>query len=312
MAFSYDVREELAGLPLERDCCRRAELAGLILTDALVDHSGLRIRASHALLARRTLRLWRSLTKTPLVVYVRRSGRLGGSYEYQLCSGPQGVQDLAGLGLAVAPDQHSVLPGPKTLAARCCRRSFLRGIFLARGFLSDPARAYQAEIVVGSERVAALIQGQLEFHGLRPKVRRRRSGWVVYLQEAEQISNFLGLIGASGAMLAFENQRLLRQMRSEVNRLVNSETANVSKVVAASWRQQEKIRWLLSRFGVNNLSPALAEIARLRLLHPEASLRELGQLLNPPASKSAVNHRLRRLLHLADTLGYVNDEPGGG
>lgn len=175
---------------------------------------------------------------------------------------------------------------------------------VARGFLSDPARSYQVEIVTTFPEAAQLLTAQMKRFDLHPKLRRRRSGLVVYLQDGEQISKFLGLVGASAAMLELENQRLMREMRGQVNRLVNSETANVGKAVQAALRQQEQIRWLLSRVDPGQISPALLAVAKLRLRHPDASLRELGQLLNPPASKSAVNHRLRRLTRLAEAFGY--------
>ncbi|MBE3577225.1 MAG: DNA-binding protein WhiA [Limnochordales bacterium] len=322
MAFSYDVREELAGTPLERECCLRAELAGLLLTDARAESSGLVIRASHALLARRIARVWRSLQEKPLLVFIRRTTRLGGAYEYVLTA--PGFTAWAELGLAPrtvgaviradgrrspgvnrrASDTPRLLPLASTLRRRCCARSFLRGALVARGFLNDPARSYRIEIVTGFPEAAQLLAQQMQRFGLEPKLRQRRSGLVVYLQDVEQISSFLGLVGASAAMLELENQRVMREMRGQVNRLVNSETANVGKAVQAALRQQEQIRWLLAQIDPGQLPPALLAVARLRLRHPEASLRELGQLLDPPASKSAVNHRLRRLTRLAESLGY--------
>jgi len=319
LAFSYNVREELARIPLDRECCRRAELAGLLLTDGRLESSGLIVRASHALLARRIARVWRSFRTEPLLVFIRRTTRLGGAYEYVLrvpeftaweelglkpraaacADGGSGHGGHGGYG-----DNRGILPMPSTLRRRCCAQSFLRGAFVARGFLSNPARSYQIEIVTASPEAAQVLNGQMHRFGLEPKLRQRRSGLVVYLQDVEQISSFLGLAGASAAMLELENQRLMREMRGQVNRLVNFETANVGKAVQAALRQQEQIRWLLSHVDPGDLPPALLAVAGLRLRHPEASLRELGQLLDPPATKSAVNHRLRRLTQLAVALGY--------
>ena len=138
---------------------------------------------------------------------------------------------------------------------------------------------------------------------LNARTTSRRSGYIVYLKEAEKIANFLQLIGATSAMLKFENIRIVRDMRNSVNRLVNCENANMDKVANASNRQIENIRLIDQRVGLNQLPPKLQMIAKTRLAHQEVSLKELGELVpDGPISKSGVNHRLRKINQYADKL----------
>ena len=143
---------------------------------------------------------------------------------------------------------------------------------------------------------------------LNAKHLERKKGSIAYLKEAEKISDFLSLIGGYQALLKFEDVRIVRDMRNSVNRLVNCETANINKTVSAAVKQIEDIRLLEEKVGLESLSEGLEEIARLRLQYPEATLKELGLMLNPQVGKSGVNHRLRKLSLLADDLRENKEE----
>ncbi len=138
--------------------------------------------------------------------------------------------------------------------------------------------------------------------GLNAKTIERKNNFVVYLKEGDQIVNLLNIIGAHSALLDLENIRIYKDMRNNINRIVNCETANLSKTINAAVRQIENIRYLESNYGLAKLSPSLREIAELRLKNPDASLRELGEMLEPPIGKSGVNHRLRKLDKIAEDL----------
>jgi DNA-binding protein WhiA len=141
--------------------------------------------------------------------------------------------------------------------------------------------------------------------GLNPSRRQRKENCLVYLQDADRVGEFLRLIGATQGVLAFENGRILKDMRNQVNRLVNCETANVSKTVEAGLGQVEMITLLQHRVGLESLPPQLQDLALLRLSHPEASLQELGRLLSPPLGKSGVNHRFRQLRLIAGQVAQT-------
>jgi cell division protein WhiA len=148
--------------------------------------------------------------------------------------------------------------------------------------------------------------------GIEARVARRRGTFAVYLKGAEPIVTFLALVGAHRALLRTEDVRIIKSMRNDVNRLVNAEIANQAKTTAAAMSQVEAIELLEATRGIENLPPALQELARLRLENPDVSLRELGELAQPPLSKSAVYHRVRRLEELAAQAQVEEASSKGG
>ena len=189
------------------------------------------------------------------------------------------------------------------LKRSCCKRAFLRGAFLASGSISDPEKSYHFEIVCQNPEQASLIQELLESFELDAKIVQRKKYYITYLKEGAQIVDALNVMGAYVALMNLENVRILKEMRGSVNRIVNCETANINKVVGAACRQVEDIRYIQSRIGLDELPPALREMALLRLEYPDTSLKDLGELCDPPVGKSGVNHRLRKLGELAKKLG---------
>lgn len=194
------------------------------------------------------------------------------------------------------------------LKKECCRRAYLRGIFLTSGSVNDPKKSYHFEIQVMTEAEAASLTDMCRSLGLDAKylVRRRRDSesgyYVVYLKEAEMISDALGMMGASRSMLELENARVVNSVRGTVNRRVNCETANLAKTVATSVRQCEDIEYIRDHYGFENLPELLRQTAQMRLSMPSASLRELAAAMDPPVGRSGVNHRLARLSEIADSL----------
>ena len=183
-------------------------------------------------------------------------------------------------------------------------RSYLRGAFLAGGSVNNPETSrYHLEIYSLYEEHNTMIAEMMNKYNLNARVTSRRSGFIVYLKEAEKIADFLSLIGATSGMLRFEDVRIMRDMRNSVNRLVNCENANMDKVATASNKQIENIQLIDSTVGLGVLPPKLREIAETRLQHQEVSLKELGELIpGGPISKSGVNHRLRKINAYAEKL----------
>ena len=189
------------------------------------------------------------------------------------------------------------------LAQRCCRRSFLREVFLISGTISDPNKSYHFEISCPSEAKAEYVRDLINtFDGMEAKIVRRKNAFIVYLKGSDMIVDMLGIMEASMAFMELENVRILKEMRNSVNRRVNCETANIQKTVTASSRQLEDIQYIRDTVGFQNLPPALAKVAQLRLAHPDATLSELAGLSEPPIGKSGVNHRLRKLCEYAGSL----------
>lgn len=183
-------------------------------------------------------------------------------------------------------------------------RSYLRGAFLATGSVNNPETGrYHLEIYSLYEEHNDTICEMMNRYRLNARKTERRSGYITYLKEAEKIADFLSLIGATNSMLKFEDIRIVRDMRNSVNRIVNCETANLNKVADAANKQIENIKFLDEQIGLDKLPEKLQEVARVRVAHPELSLKELGELVpGGPISKSGINHRLRKINEMAEKL----------
>jgi DNA-binding protein WhiA len=304
MTFSEEVKKELSRLIDERECCQRAELAALIsLNGNLVTsrgQRGLSVTTQNPATARVIFKLFRAVFGVHAEIYIYRKRQLRKDNVYRVwCQGDL-PRLLRQVGLVVEGECLGQQVDPSVVEEACCRRAYLRGAFLAAGAINDPRKvSYHLEIAAQHESQAAVLCRLLEAEECTPKVVQRKGDYVVYLKEGEQIVRFLNIIGAHAALLEFEDARVRKEMRNQVNRLVNAETANLSKTVNAALRQIEAIKQVAQSVGFDRLSPKLREIAELRLTYPEASLQELGQMADPPISKSAVNHRLRKLLAMA-------------
>lgn len=184
----------------------------------------------------------------------------------------------------------------------CCRRAFLRGIFLCLGSMSNPAKSYHMEYVCSSRIQARQIADMIGTFQIDARITERKNHFVVYIKEGEAIVDLLNIMGAHISLMNLENLRIVKEVRSSVNRRVNCETANISKTINAASRQVEDIIYLRDHYGLNRLPEHLREMAEVRLEHEDASLKELGEYLDPPVGKSGVNHRLRKITELAEEL----------
>ncbi|MGI6129123.1 MAG: DNA-binding protein WhiA [bacterium] len=302
--FSVKVKDELARLELGNSCCLRSELLGFLRAGAVLEvkQSGLQliVTTESPSVARRAFLLLKKAS--PLSVKISREPRrihIHNLYSVRVDTQPGLKEFLIQLGF-LRSDLQSV--GTTMPRKECCRRSYLRGFFLGAGSVTNPARSYHLELVTGSRRHAThLIRLFMKFN-LRARRVERKGRQVVYLKEGDEIAAFLTLIGAVTSRLEFENVRVVKGVRNQVNRLVNCETANLNKTVEAACRQLDAIRLLVAKVGLETLPRPLQEVARLRLEQPEATLKELGLQLDPPLGKSGVNHRLRRLEEMAAGL----------
>lgn len=290
LSFSLQTKEELARIKSCRPCCRQAELTAFLRLGNLKVLTGegvILLATARAVIARNVYSLAKEMMGLPVNIAANRR---------------QGTRRLSFKVIANASEQEV----RAWLAARswvpeqqCCQAAYLRGAFLVNGSLSKPLGAHHLEYLINKKLEANRLQLLMEQQGLQPRLSRRQRGYVLYLKDSEQIVLALSLMGAHNAVLAYEDVLVYKDMRNRVNRLVNCDTANLSKTVEAGLRQVENIRYLVAAVGWERIPPGLQEIAALRLQHPEASLKELGQMLAPPLGKSGANHRLRRLESLA-------------
>jgi len=181
----------------------------------------------------------------------------------------------------------------------CCKRNYVRDLFLCSGSVSDPRKEYHLEWSCSSQEQALQLQGVLLSLGKEAKAVLRKKFYVVYLKDSADIVDLLNLMGAPVSMMEMENQRILKELRNSVNRRVNCETANIGKTVSASRKQINDILFLEKAGILRTLPESLRKMAELRIQYPDTPLRELGDLAVPPIGKSGVNHRLRRLTEIA-------------
>ncbi|MDD2585934.1 MAG: DNA-binding protein WhiA [Syntrophomonadaceae bacterium] len=310
MSFSNDVRNELARVMPEKECCAKAELSALLAVSGIFLHKGSResiftTTIENAATARKIFKLIKQTyhLQSSVRMGTRRRFQKSRVYEVNTFLEQAGLQALQELNIIDSnlKIKHEI---PRSLTSKtCCKRAYIRGIFLNRGFVNRPEGTYHLEIIFNQGKLAGEVQKMLETFNLQARIIERKNNLVLYLKESEQIVDFLRVVGANNALLDFENVRILKSMRNHVNRQVNCETANLSKTIDASIRQIELIKNLIKDNGWDNLSPELKELATLRINYPDSTLKELGTMLNPPLSKSGVAYRMRKLEKMAEELG---------
>lgn len=306
MSYASEVKKELTGITVHEKNAR-AELMALIRMNGsigLANHAMiLNVQTESPAIARRIYSLIKQLYKVESDILVRKKMKLKKNNTYVVRLRHH-VQEILG-DLAILDGFQIKERVPLDLLTDDLMiRSYLRGAFLAGGSVNNPETSrYHLEIYSLYEEHNDMIAEMINRYDLNARTTNRRSGYIVYLKEAEKIANFLQLIGATTSMLEFENIRIVRDMRNSVNRLVNCENANMDKVANAANRQVENIMLIEATVGLSSLPEKLRAIAETRLAHQEVSLKELGTLVpGGPISKSGVNHRLRKLNAYADEL----------
>lgn len=309
MSFSTDVKNELARLEPRDANCDKAELLALLRMSGAIILRGLNIgihfSTENAALARRVLRLLKDNYQVQTEVVITRSRRLkkNNRYQVQVMPSPQVSKAMTELQLlSVEGDLKNPL-----LSSHAAKKNYLRGAFLGGGSVSRPSSDYHLEMVTTNETFANCIIKVMQTFSLKAKLTDRKNDYIVYLKDGESIIKFLNVIGAHTAMMELENARIIKDMRNNVNRVVNCETANLGKVVKAALRQVNCIKFIETKMNINELPEALLFIARLRLAYPDASLNELVDHAEG-LGKSGINHRLKKIEELALSLGMKEEE----
>ena len=307
MSFNSDVKEELARVLPECSHCNRAMLAALVRIEGTLFISGqgryrLEVATDAPFVARLVIRLIHETYGLETKLTVRRSVlHKTPNYLIEMPAQPGLNEALHDMG--VLSDTGIELGVGKALVAKqCCAAAYARGAFLGSGFVSDPRGDFHFEITVETAEMADDLVELLAMKGIKAKTMRRRSSYMVYLKSGEAILEFLAFVGAHQAALVLENERVVKSVRNDVNRVTNAEMANQMKAANASVDQIYAMRAVLEEYGVENLPPALREVIRLRVAYPDATLKELGERATPPLSKSAVYHRIRRIEQMAAEL----------
>lgn len=301
MSFSSNVKSELIKEVPKSRHCRIAEISAITGLLGKIINNGNFTKIS--LETENKLLIQKYFTLLEKTINIRRYGLdsvFSGESDNQLDE--QTTEALFEL-LKIQDNDDSLYPADERIITQtCCRKSFLRGAFLAAGSVSDPEKSYHFEITTKSRPQAEQVVELLRTFDTEPGIVVRKDRHVVYIKESEEILNILGIIGAPKALMEFENVRILKDMRNKVNRKVNCEAANINKTVNASVRQIRAIRFLYKNGGMDSLPDNLKEAARLRLENPDMPLESLGRLCDPPVGKSGMNHRLRRIVEAYEKL----------
>ena len=304
MSFTAEVKDELSRIEPTCSRCDRAELSALIRIEGTLSISGegprLELATETASVARTAIRLLHSVYELATNLTVRRS-ILHKTHNYLITVPPQiGLTDaLHDMGILGKEGFEGGIR-PELVRDACCAGAYLRGAFLGGGYIADPRGAFHFELVGPSEELIAACLELMREHGMRARYIRRHNMYAIYIKGIEQITAFLAFVGAHQSALAIENARVIKSVRNDTNRRVNAEIANQLKTTRASMQQIECIRRLVGQKGIEAIPESLREVALLRLKHPDASVKELGELADPPLSKSAVYHRMRRIAAMID------------
>lgn len=298
MSFSSDIKNELAVLHGGSVCCEAAQLYGMAEFGRTFSAGGVLLQTENEAIATRYATLLQTVCGVQAQHVVPAADKPG--MHTVSVSAPDCRRVLARFG----HDGHEVTLRLNRAVLDCerCPASFLRGVFLACGAVTNPQVDYHLEFSLPYLNLSRDLSALLGECGLRARTVRRKGNYVVYFKESEQIEDCLTLMGAMNASLELMSVKMIKNIRNNVNRAANCENANLDKTVAAALVQIEAVNKLERTLGLDALPEELRELCRLRVDNPELSLRELGQQLNPPLSRSGVNHRLQRIIEMANEI----------
>lgn len=298
MSFSSDVKRELCGVLLEKRCCRKAQLYGMMEAGRSFSVDRITLQTENELVAD----VYASLLQEVAGIQVIRGDARGEANKFHTLSVPAErcpeVWDLFGHDAAA----YAVRLNRANLECEDCAAAYLRGVFLACGAMTTPQIGYHMEFSIPYYHLARDWQALFSEWGLSAREIRRKGNYVLYFKESEQIEDCLTLMGAVNASLELMNIKMVKDIRNTANRITNCESANIDKTVAAASRQVAAVNTILRTCGLDALPEDLRELAMLRLENPDYSLRELGEALTEPISRSGVNHRLERIMAFAEKL----------
>ncbi|WAW15356.1 DNA-binding protein WhiA [Peptostreptococcus equinus] len=309
MSFSTEAKNEMARHESSNHRENIAELSAIVRLSGSINLSGkmeigLKISTELNSIARKVFKILKNDFNINTTITVNKNQMLKKNNSYILTvSAQMGAAKLL-VDLGIIENERSFFTrndiAMKIVNEPGEANAYLRGAFLGGGSINDPEKNYHMEFVANNEDYANELSQLINSIGFKSKIVARKSNFVVYLKESEQISDLLAIMGATNAMLKLQNTKITKDMRNKVNRIVNCETANLSKTVDAAVRQVESILIVQNTIGISKLPKNLQELALLRLENEDMSLKELGEMLHPPLGKSGVNHRFKKIEEIAE------------
>ena len=301
MSFSSGIKSEFCKVEFKRECCLRAECYGAWLFSRCFTLRETAFVTESGPVARRLLELAAAGAGVSGELTFGVSRRRKPAYRVSLPDA--GARDAMLQEFGHTGRETTLRLNRANLENDCCTAAFLRGAFLTCGTATDPSKEYHLEFAVAHQNLANdlyTLLCEVDAFPLSPAVAARKNGYVVYLKESGPIEDLLTYLGAPGAAMELMQVKMYKEVKNNINRKTNFETANMDKTYSASARQVAAIAAISDTQGLHSLPEELEELARLRLDHPDMTLRELGQRLG--ITRSGVNHRLQRLLQMGEKI----------
>lgn len=309
MSFSGELKQELASLANQKECCDISELSALTQTIGILSLKGagsiqLKFKTDNISLARRTLVLLRHRMHLQVHSQIKKENRFGGRYvsTLKLSEEDSELLLLAMRIIAKGENGEIVFQGvPFRITRRnCCQRAYIRGMFLGAGSINDPKKSYMASFTLDREEKALFLQKVLKLCAIDANILKKGDNHLVYIKQSAQISELCKVMGASRAVLSIEDSIVKGLAKKQAVRALNCDQANIKKQLQSSQRQTEAIKRISKMQGLSSLSPELEELARLRLLNTDAALGQLSQMLG--IGKSSVQNRMNKIIKIAEQI----------
>ena len=295
MSFSKNVKNEYCAMPWGDPCCTQAEMLASLMCSARFRQGQVSISTAHIGYSQRLSSMINEIYGTTARITHGRE-----LYNIQVEEKQAFDRIISDLKEQAGFDAIRGTMSKENFTNECCRRAFLRGLFLSAGSVSEPNKSYHLEIAARRLSVAEVAVHLLSLEDIHAGILKRNGYYVVYMKEGQQISDFLLITGAHEALLDLESLRVDKSVRNSVNRVVNCDNANTIRIAFTGARQQETLEYLSEHIGLGALPKDLQIAARMRLEYPDLSLKELGELMDPPLGKSGINHRLKKLEKIAE------------
>jgi len=308
MSFTSEAKQELLKIELDKDCCRVATLSALLAVNGHLSLSseGIRLvfQTGSLPLARKAISYLKRLYEADIEVLSKKGVKLQKQNQYVVIVKERVTMIVRELGLMDEERGYAQYLDDAIIFNDCCKRAFLRGLFLASGSINSPrSSSYHLEVTVSHRSFAEDVQALFNHFELKAKVHEKKQRVLVYIKDSERIADFLRIIGASQALFNFEDERIKRDFVNSITRVMNMEIANQNKTFEAAEKQLKDIAILENILDVESLSEGIKEAIELRKQYPEASLNELSEMsereLGKRLSKSALNHRFRNIAQKA-------------
>lgn len=309
LSFSSELKEELTKINNKNnDCCKLAELAGYLVTNCNIVKSNdkfiLKMTTGSASSIRRIYSAFRKIYDvTPRTNIEKEKENKDNIYELIIEENDDLQKIFKNSLVNIDVNLQIVIDdGGKIKDKECCMRAFLRGVFLGSGSIIEPTSGNHLEIMLSNIQNVNFINSILAEVGIASKMMKRKKSLVIYIKDAETISDFLRILGSNKSILRFEQTKVEKEYRNNVNRRINCEVANIDKIAVAASEQLKDIMLLKEAKVFNKIPKNLQQIANLRIKHPEASLDKIGNMLEPALSRSGVSHRFKKIKELANEV----------